>query len=87
MKIEMIPTGQENKITRENLMEKSNINSINEFKKEIEELKQNYIILYEEGYYRPSSKDEYEEVIKKCNLKTNNMQRIIEIAKKEMEKL
>lgn len=87
MKIEMIPIGKENKISREELMSILKINSINEFKKVIEELKQDNIILFEDGYYRPDKKEEYEEVIEKCKLKTDNMKKIIKLAKIEMEKL
>ena len=87
MKIETIPKGKENKIIRKQLMENSNIKSEQQFKSELAELKKKYIILCDEGYYRPKTKEEYEEFIKKCNIRKKEIQDLIELAKKEMEEL
>lgn len=87
MKIEMIPIGKENKITRGILMNKLKLNNVEELKKQLAELKQEYIILYDEGYYRPKTKEDYENFINKCNEQTANMKNLIELANREMEKL
>lgn len=87
MKIEMIPIGKENKITRGILMNKLKLNNVEELKKQLAELKQEYIILYDEGYYRPNTKEDYEKFIEKCNEQVNNSEKLIKLAKTEMEKL
>lgn len=87
MKIETIPIGKENKISRGKLINILQINNIKELKKQLAELKQDYIILYDEGYYRPSKKEEYEEFILKCNGQKKDMEKLIELAKAEMERI
>lgn len=87
MKIELIPIGKENKVSRDSLMYKAKITNIDKFKTELAELKTKNIILFEDGYYRPNTKEEYENFINKCNIKKTETQELIKIAKKEMEDL
>lgn len=69
-------------------MYKLKIFDVKKFKKELAELKENHIILFEsDGYYRPSSPEEYDEFIEKQKENLNATKRIIEIALKEKEKL
>ncbi len=87
MKIEIIPKGKENKINRQELMKNARINDEQQFKSELAEIKKKYIVLYDEGYYRPKTKEEYENFIRKCNTRKNEAQILIELAKNEMEGL
>lgn len=85
MKIELIPKGRKNKINRQSLMNKAKIFDEKTFQKEMAILKQNHIILFNDGYYRPDTKKEYEDFMNKCNLKRDEMYELIVLAKKEME--
>ncbi len=87
MKIELIPIGKENKISRDSLMYKAKITNIDIFKTELAELKTKHIILFEDGYYRPNTKEEYKNFINKCNTKKTETQELIKIAKREMEEI
>lgn len=85
-KVTDIPIGKSNRITRDSLMYKLKIFNVNQFKKELAELKEKYIILFEnDGYYRPNKAEEYLMIITKQKEIIDNANKIIEIAKKEME--
>ena len=83
--IDVIPIGKKHKQTREQLMYKSKISNITDFKQELAKLKRKYIILFDDGYYLPSSKEEYLDFIKKMNKQILDIADKIEIAYKEME--
>lgn len=85
--IDVIPIGKENRETRDNLMYKAKIMDKREFKQELAKLKEKYIIIYDEGYYLPSSKEEYLEFINKMKKQANDVNKIIELACQEMEEL
>ncbi len=83
--INIIPIGKCHRETRDNLMYKAKMTDINQFKKELAELRQQYIIIFDDGYYLPSSKEEYIEFIKKIEEQRDNANKTIELAYKEME--
>lgn len=85
--IEVIPIGKEHKKTRQELMYSAKIIDIREFKQEISKLKERYIIIFDNGYYLPASKEEYMEFIEKQKEQLNNTTKTIELAYKEMERL
>lgn len=86
MKIENFPVGRENKKTRKELMESTNITNEKQFKKELAELKQNNIILcVDNGYYIPNTKEELQNFIEKCNKQNYVTVRIINLAYKKLE--
>ena len=85
--IEVIPIGKEHKNTRQELMYKAKITNENEFQKEMAKLRKQYIIIFDEGYYIPSSKEEYLEFIQKQNKQLCETSKTIELAYKEMEKI
>lgn len=85
--INIIPVGKKHKETRDNLMYKAKITDVMQFKKELAELRKQYIIIFDDGYYLPSSKEEYEEFIKKMEEQRDNANKTIELAYKEMEGL
>ena len=85
MKIENVPIGKKNRLNRKDLMKIAHISSEDAFRKELAELKEKYIILFDEGYYRPSTRQEYEDFINKCNEKRTEMYELIVLAKREME--
>lgn len=69
-------------------MYKLKIFDIKRFKKELAELKEKHIILFEsDGYYRPSSPEEYDEFIEKQKENLCAIQKTIDIAIKEREDL
>ena len=82
--IECIPIGKQNKETREKLMSEANM-TLRQFKKEIAQLRDKYIIINNDGYYIPANKEEYEEFIQKLNKQSKNIDKIITLAYKEME--
>ena len=83
--IECIPTGKQNKETREMLISKANI-TLRQFKKELAKLRNKYIIINDKGYYLPENKEEYEEFIQKLNRQVYEIKKIIDLAYREMEK-
>lgn len=83
--IEVIPIGKEHKKTRQELMYKAKITDTTRFRKELAKLRKEYIIVFDEGYYLPSSKEEYLEIIKKLNGQVYDATKTIELAYKEME--
>lgn len=85
--ISVIPIGRKYRQTREQLMSKAKITDVREFKKELAKLKEKYIIIFDEGYYLPSSKEEYLDIIKKLNNQAYDISKIINLAYKEMEGL
>lgn len=84
--IDFIPIGKENKQTRQELMYKAKITE-DEFKKELLNLKHKYIILFDNGYYLPQTKEEYLEFIQKQNQRLCDTAKTIDLAYKEMEEL
>lgn len=69
-------------------MYKLKIFDIKRFKNELAELKEKHIILFEgDGYYRPSSPEEYDEFIEKQKENLHAIQRTIDIAVIEREEL
>lgn len=87
MEIDSIPIGKENKENHETIMHRAKIYSHDEFKTELAKLKEKYIILCDNGYYRPTIKEEYEQFIEKYKVLKDKTQKIIELAEKEMEAL
>lgn len=85
--IEVIPIGKKHKKTRQELMYKAKITDEGEFQKEIGKLRKQYVIIFDNGYYIPSSKEEYLEFIQKQNKQLCETSKTIELAYKEMEEL
>lgn len=85
--IDIIPLGKENKKTREELMQKANINNVREFRQKIAKLKDEYIIVNDKGYYRPTNKEEYQELIDKLKGQATNTDRVIALAYQEMNRI
>ena len=85
--IECIPIGKQNKETREVLMNKAKITDVRTFRKELAKLKNEYIIINDNGYYLPANKEEYEEFIEKQNERYCEIRKIIDLAYKEMKNL
>lgn len=87
MKIDIIPKGKENRKSKRVLMCKAGIVLDTKFQDEMARLKKKHIILFDDGYYRPKTKEEYEEFIKKCSTRKDEVLWLIELAKKEMEEI
>ena len=83
--IEAIPTGKEHKMTRQQLMYKAKITNTEVFKKELAKLRDEYIIIFDDGYYLPASKEEYLEFIEKLNGQAYDITKTIDLAYKKME--
>ena len=83
--IEYIPIGKQNKETRDNLMKKAKITNVRAFRKELAKLKDQYIIINDNGYYLPTNKEEYEEFIEKQNKRYCEIRKTIDLAYKEMK--
>ena len=84
--IECIPIGKQNKETREVLISKTNLTP-RQFRKELAELRNKYIIINDNGYYLPANRQEYEEFIQKQNERYCEIRRTIDLAYKEMKNL
>ena len=85
--IEAIPIGKKYRQTREQLMYKTKITDVSQFREELAKLRDQYIIIFDNGYYLPSSKEEYLEIIKKLNGQVYETTKTINLAYKEMEEL
>ena len=85
--INVIPIGKKYKQTRQQLMSQAKIIDTKVFQEELAKLKKHYIIAYDNGYYLPSSKKEYLEIIQKQTEQLYNISKILNIAYKEMEEL
>lgn len=85
--IDVIPIGKQNKKTRQHLMSKSKIIDKEQFKKELAKLRKQYIIIFDNGYYLPASKEEYQEFIQKLNKEAYDITKTIELAYREMEEI
>lgn len=83
--IEVIPIGKKYKMNRQQLMHEAKITSIEVFKKELSKLREEYIIIFDDGYYLPASREEYLEFIKKLNGQTYDTTKTIDLAYKKME--
>ena len=83
--IECIPIGNQNKETREVLMNKANL-TLRQFRKELAELRNKYIIINDNGYYLPANKEEIQEFIQKQNERYCEIKKTIDLAYKEMKK-
>lgn len=83
--LDVIPIGRKYRDNRENLMYKAKIFNVAEFKEQLANLRENYIIIFDDGYYVPSSKEEYLDFIKKMNSQIFEISNKIEMAYKEME--
>lgn len=83
--IEILPIGKENKKTRSVLMKESNIKDVEEFKKQLAEIKKQYIVIFDDGYYLPSNENEYNNFINKTNEQIKYYTKLKEMANKEME--
>ena len=88
--IEFIPYGEKNKIQKSELMKLAKIKNEKVFVQELTKLRKQYIIktnTTEGGYWRPSSKEELQEFIKKCQSRSYDTSKRIMIAYKELEEM
>lgn len=83
--IDAIPVGKKNRENRKTLMKKANISIENDFRKELQELRKEHVIIFDDGYYLPETKEEYNEFTNKIKKNIAEMNDILKIAKKEME--
>lgn len=83
--IEVLPIGKENKKTRNVLMKELNIRDVEEFKKQLADIKKQYIVIFDDGYYLPASQDEYDNFINKTNEQIKYYTKLKQMANKEME--
>lgn len=83
--IEAIPIGKKHKMNRQQLMYEAKITKVEAFKRELAKLRDEYIIIFDEGYYLPSSEEEYLEFIKKLNGQAYDITKTIDLAYKKME--
>ncbi len=84
--IDFIPIGREQKQTRQELMCNAKI-SEDDFKRELAKIKKQYIVIFDNGYYLPQTKEEYLEFIQKQNQRLCDTAKTIDLAYKEMEEL
>lgn len=88
--IEFIPYGRENKIPKRELMKLVNIQDEKAFNQELAKIRKQYIILTDTstgGYWRPDSKEELQEFIKKYQSRSYDTSKMIMIAYKELEEM
>ena len=84
--IDNIPIGERYKISREELMKKSGIKDIRTFRTDLKTLHQEYVIIYDEGYYLPAGIEEYQKYIDKLEYEKLKITAKINLAKKLMKK-
>lgn len=86
---EIIPFGEENKISKKEIMSKLNIDE-KEATELISQMRKEYIVLTNTttgGYWRATTKEELIEFVGKQKIKVDEYNEIITIANKEIEKL
>lgn len=82
MKINNIPIGRENRKSGLELCEELGIGKT-ELRIELAKLKEDYIILCDDGYYRPTKVEEYDSFIENLQKIKCNVNKTIKIALKE----
>ena len=83
--IEVLPIGKENKKTRNVLMKELNIRDVKENKKQLADIKKQYIVIFDDGYYLPASQDEYDNFMNKTNEQIKYYTKLKQMENKEME--
>lgn len=83
--IDAIPIGKKNRENRKTLMKKANISTENDFKKELKKTRKEYIVIFDDGYYLPETKEEYDEFTNKIKEYMDEMNNTLKLAEKEME--
>ena len=86
MTIENIPIGNKHKKSRKELMLELEIDE-DTFKKDLAKIKEKNIVLFDEGYYRPTEIKEYDSLINKLKNIEGNPKKSIKLALKEREEL
>jgi hypothetical protein len=82
--LEQIPKGKRNRVSMEWLMIRCNLSNKDDFKRELRDIKQDHIVLFDNGYFIPEG-DEIKEFIIKCNERKQEIQHLIELANKLMK--
>lgn len=72
--------------TREQLMAETGLSKA-AFIEELAKLKQNKIVLFNEGYYLPSTHEEYVAFIEKCNGEVEKIKSLVKRAKEEEKEI
>lgn len=86
MKIDIFPLGKENRKTRQQLMYIAKIFDKNQFKKELSELKKDYIIIFEnDGYYIPNKEEELKNFITKIDRQNKEIENVLNLARKMLK--
>lgn len=78
--------GKNNRKTREQLMLETKTDK-QTFRQELAHLKKTKIVLFDDGYYKPNTKQEYEEFKEKCRREMSSLERLYCLASEEEEKL
>lgn len=84
--LNFMPIGKKYRKTRKQLMYEAKLQDEKIFKNELTELRKEYLIMFDDGYYLPSSKEEYSEIIEKMEKQNDEIRQRLKIAYKEMEK-
>lgn len=82
--ISLIPIGKKYKKTRQQLMYEAQINDKEYFQEAIRELRKKYLIMFDNGYYLPASREEYLEIIEKMEKQAVEINDRLKIAYEEM---
>lgn len=83
--IDAIPIGKKNRENRKTLMKKANISTENDFRKELQELRKEHVIIFDDGYYLPESRKEYNEILEKIKKQKTDIEFVKKLIEKEME--
>ena len=83
--INIIPKGKKNKVDRKYLILKAGIKNAKTFQEILKELRKKYIVIFDEGYFLPETKEEYQELINRLNKQICSLNETLRLAHKEME--
>ena len=78
--------GKNNRKTREQLMLETKIDK-QTFREELAHLKKTKIVLFDDGYYKPNTIQDYEDFKDKCKREINYLKRLYYLASEEEEEL
>ena len=82
-----IPLGKENRKTKQQIMYNAKITDENKFKLELTKLRQNEIVIFDNGYFIPNKKEEIQDFIRDCNLVGIETNKLIGMAYKKIDEL
>lgn len=82
-----IPIGKENRKTFKEIMQETEIKNENKLKDELNKLRKEELVIFDNGYFIPNKKEEVEEFLEKCRVRGAEVNTLMDMAYKKMDEL